>query len=68
MKKEIELIPKPKSRFLKVKCPDCSNEQIVFSHAKTIVGCLVCGRTLVRPGGGRGKIEAEIIKQLDSWS
>ncbi|MEM1544924.1 MAG: 30S ribosomal protein S27e [Candidatus Methanomethylicia archaeon] len=67
MKKEIELIPKPRSRFLKVKCPDCSNEQVIFSHAKSVVNCLVCGRVLLKPSGGKGRIEAEIVKQLDSW-
>jgi small subunit ribosomal protein S27e len=66
MKKKMELIPKPKSRFLKVRCPDCSNEQVVFSHAKTVVNCLICGKVLLKPSGGKGKIEAEIIKELDS--
>ena len=44
-----ELIPRPKSVFLRVKCPDCGNEQIVFSHATTIVHCNVCGATLAEP-------------------
>ncbi len=67
MKKERELIPKPRSRFLRVKCPDCSNEQVIFSHAKTVVNCLVCSRVLLKPGGGKGKVEAEIVRQLNSW-
>ncbi|MCW3980547.1 MAG: hypothetical protein NWF11_03635, partial [Candidatus Bathyarchaeota archaeon] len=31
------LIPKPKSYFLRVRCPDCSNEQLIFSHPTNIV-------------------------------
>jgi len=27
-----KLVPKPRSKFLRVKCPECGNEQIIFSH------------------------------------
>ncbi|RLF61064.1 MAG: 30S ribosomal protein S27e, partial [Thermoplasmata archaeon] len=29
----MELFPQPRSRFLKVKCSDCGNEQIIFGSA-----------------------------------
>ncbi|WP_457591591.1 30S ribosomal protein S27e [Geoglobus sp.] len=53
------------SRFLKVKCPDCENEQVVFDHASTHVKCLVCGRTLVEPTGGRARLKAEVLQALE---
>uniref|UniRef100_A0A7C3YQP3 Small ribosomal subunit protein eS27 n=1 Tax=Geoglobus ahangari TaxID=113653 RepID=A0A7C3YQP3_9EURY len=53
-----------KSKFIKVKCPDCENEQVIFDHPATHVKCLVCGRTLAEPTGGKGKIKAEIIQVL----
>jgi small subunit ribosomal protein S27e len=42
----------PKSRFLKVKCKKCRNEQIVFDKAAMVVKCLVCGAVLAEPTGG----------------
>ena len=64
MGKVRELIPQPRSRFLKVKCPDCGNEQIVFSHATIRVRCLACGKQLTEPRGGRAKILGEVVKEL----
>jgi len=54
-----------KSRFVRVKCPDCENIQIIFDHPSTVVKCLVCGRTLAEPRGGRGEIKAEIVAVLE---
>ena len=33
--------------FIKIKCPDCANEQIAFRKAATKVTCHVCGATLI---------------------
>ncbi len=48
--------------FIKVKCPDCGAEQIVFKKAATVVKCNVCGSTLVTPKGGVGVISGEILE------
>ena len=64
MKKRKILIPMPKSRFIKVRCPSCGNEQVVFDHAIFPVRCLVCGKLLVQPTGGKAKILGEIVKIL----
>jgi small subunit ribosomal protein S27e len=47
--------------FYRVKCPDCENEQTLFSRATTEITCAVCGHTLARPAGGDADIEAEVI-------
>lgn len=60
-----KIIPKPRSVFLQVKCPDCGNEQIVFSHVATVVHCNICGATLAEPSGGKVKIKGEIITVLE---
>lgn len=60
----MELIPKPKSKFLKVICPKCKNEQIIFNKASTKVKCLVCGNILAEPTGGMDVIKAKIVKVL----
>jgi len=56
-----KLIPKPRSKFLRVKCPECGNEQIMFSHAATKIKCNICGTTLAEPAGGKAKIKGEIV-------
>lgn len=55
----------PKSRFLRVKCNDCENEQIIFGCASTRVNCNVCGRTLADPAGGKAIIRTQILEVLD---
>jgi small subunit ribosomal protein S27e len=54
-----------RSKFLRVKCNDCENEQIVFSNASTKVKCNVCGRTLVESRGGKAEIKSKIIEVLE---
>ena len=55
---------KTNSKFLRVKCNDCENEQIVFDHASTRVKCSVCGSTLVEPRGGKAEIKGVKIEVL----
>jgi len=59
------LVPKPRSRFLLVRCLDCGNEQVVFSHATLSVTCRICGRILARPTGGKAKIEGVVVKLVN---
>lgn len=59
------MIPHPRSRFLRVKCSDCGNEQVIFWSATTIVKCLVCGRTLSESRGGKAKILTKIVAVLE---
>ncbi len=53
---------KTRSKFLKVKCNDCENEQVIFDHVSTNVKCNVCGRTLATPGGGKAEIKSQVIE------
>ncbi len=60
-----ELIPKPKSRFLRIKCPSCGNEQVIFDRPATKVLCHICGETLAQPRGGKASIKGETITVLE---
>ena len=53
-----------KSRFVRVKCPDCKNEQIIFGKASTPVKCLVCEKIIAEPSGGKAKIKAKVEEVL----
>lgn len=65
MSREInKLIPAPKSRFLRVKCLNCGNEQILFGCASTDVACLVCGKLLTQSTGGKASILTKILEVL----
>ncbi|HLE75738.1 MAG TPA: 30S ribosomal protein S27e [Candidatus Bathyarchaeia archaeon] len=60
-----KLIPKPSSTFLRVRCPKCGNEQLLYSNAVNTVKCNVCGETLAQPTGGKAKIKGEITAILE---
>jgi len=59
-----ELFTKQKSKFLKVGCPKCKNEQIIFNKASSNVKCLVCGSELAETTGGKAKIKAKVVQVL----
>ena len=63
-KKTKDLIPQPKSRFLRVKCLNCGNQQIIFGCAATDVNCLVCGKILLQSTGGKARILTKILEVL----
>lgn len=58
------IIPKPESNFFKVKCPKCSNEQIVFERCSMIVKCSVCEEVLAEPSGGKVSLKGEVLQVL----
>jgi len=61
MQKEIIIT---KSKFVKVKCPKCENEQVIFGKATSVVKCLKCGMTLTKPTGGKAKVRAKVLEVL----
>jgi small subunit ribosomal protein S27e len=54
----------PESRFLKVACIKCKNEQIIFNKASKDVRCLVCDNILAEATGGMSIIKSKILKVL----
>ena len=50
-----------RSGFIKVKCPDCSNEQVLFWRTNTTVNCEMCGGTLAKPTGGKADLKGEMM-------
>lgn len=57
-----EVVEKTKSRFIKVICDKCKNEQIIFDKASTIVKCLVCENILAEPTGGMATLKVKVDK------
>ena len=54
----------PITKFLKVRCNDCGNEQVIFGAPATIVKCIVCEKVLAIPQGGKGSIKTKILEVL----
>jgi len=52
--------------YIRVKCSDCENEQIVFGKAASVVNCAVCGTTLATPTGGSAEIDHEILETVEA--
>ena len=59
------IIKEPESRFIKVRCPKCKNEQIIYGKPSTKIKCLVCEKVLAEPTGGKGRIKARILEVLE---
>ncbi|MHA1728850.1 MAG: 30S ribosomal protein S27e [Promethearchaeota archaeon] len=59
-----ELIPKPKSRFLKVVCLNCGSQQIVFGCSTTEVKCHTCEKQLIQTTGGKCRLLTKISSVL----
>ena len=61
----MKILDEPNSKFVKVRCPKCKNEQIMFGKSSSEVKCLVCGSTLAEPTGGKSKIKARVLEVLE---
>lgn len=51
-----------KKSFVKVRCHECGNEQVIFSRVSIEVKCLKCSEVIAIPRGGKAAIKAEIIE------
>jgi len=58
-------LKEPTSKFIKVRCSKCKNEQIIFGKPASKVGCLVCDTILAEPTSGKGKIRSQILEVLE---
>jgi len=59
------MIKEPTSKFIKVRCSKCKNEQVVFGKASMDIKCLVCGKEIAEATGGKIKAKARILEVLD---
>ncbi len=53
------------SKFIKIRCPKCKNEQIIFGKTASIIKCLVCEKVIAEPTGGKSRIKARILEVLE---
>jgi len=53
-------IPKPNSKFNKIICNECGEQQVVYSHVTTAITCNSCGNVLAKSTGSLAKINGRI--------
>ena len=60
-----DMLKETSSKFIKIRCPKCKNEQVMFGKASTIVKCLVCDKVLAEPTGGKSRVKARVLEVLE---
>ena len=61
MKKDHIEVPKPSSKFQKVNCNECGEQQIVYSHATTSIACNSCGNVISKSTGSKARINGKVL-------
>jgi len=61
----MDAVKEPRSKFIKLRCPKCKNEQIIFGKSASVVRCLVCGKELAGPTGGKTRVKARVLEVLE---
>ena len=56
---------KPRSKFLKIVCSKCKNEQVIFNKPSSKVKCLVCEAELAEPKASKAKVKAKVIQVFE---
>lgn len=52
----------PTSKFYRVMCKKCKQDQVVYNKVSTVVRCLNCGAELANPTGGEAHVKGKILE------
>jgi small subunit ribosomal protein S27e len=55
----------PESKFVKLRCPKCKNEQITFGKVSSAINCHVCQEPLAQSTGGKTRFITQPLEQLE---
>ena len=53
-----------RGKFIRVKCSNCKNEQVIFGKCATEAKCLVCNSVLASPAAGKANVKAKVLEVL----
>ncbi len=56
-----QVVRLPTSKFVRVSCEKCKNQQVIFNKVSTVVKCLGCGEVIAEPNGGRSEIKGRTL-------
>jgi small subunit ribosomal protein S27e len=60
MNKKKTLVPNPRSEFVSLRCPSCTQLTTAFSHSNVPVFCKSCQTPLATPTGGRIQLADQV--------
>lgn len=52
----------PTSKFCRVVCKKCKQDQIIYNKVSTVVKCLNCGEELAMPTGGEAYMKGKVLE------
>jgi small subunit ribosomal protein S27e len=58
------LVEMPESKFVRVACKKCKNEQVIFSKCAMEVRCVNCDELVAESTGGECYVHAKILGTL----
>ncbi len=61
----MQIVKSPRSRFVRVLCKKCKNEQIIYNKAMNEIKCDKCEKIIAKPTGGEIIIAAKILEILN---
>ena len=64
MKVMNDMVPRPRTKFYRVKCGACGSEQTIFSAPATKVKCLACNSVLAEPGASNAVLKTKVLKEF----
>ncbi|AGO60741.1 MULTISPECIES: 30S ribosomal protein S27e [Ferroplasma] len=64
MADEFKKLKEVGNNFLKIKCKDCGNEQIIYSKVSSVVVCNICGSTIAKPTGSTLATSGELVEKI----
>ncbi len=53
------------SKFVKVRCKKCKNEQVIFENSSSKINCLVCEEVIATPSGGKCNINTKVLEVIE---
>ncbi|MBW3019744.1 30S ribosomal protein S27e [Candidatus Woesearchaeota archaeon] len=56
---------KHNSKFMKIRCTECNNEQVMFEKSSSNINCLVCNKPLATSKGGKSEITGRVLEVLE---
>jgi len=61
------MVSELRGKFVRVVCPRCKNNQVVFGKCTTVVKCTKCNKLLVKNTGGKTRIRA-VVRKVFVWN
>jgi small subunit ribosomal protein S27e len=65
MRRDNIMVPKPRSKFISIQCPNCSEKRVIFTYTTTDVYCKSCAELVAKKTGAKADILGKVVSVLD---